>query len=85
MFLFSKGRNAILHVMKIKPASKRHIMKSRLRAARKAGSLVVLDEKPKKLGRLASMNKMNRRRKKLYKSEFIIMAERIDAMNGGAE
>lgn len=74
-----------LACMKIKPPSRKHIVKSRLRAARKAGSLVVLDEKPKKLGRLSSLNKLNRRRKKLYKSEFVVMAERIDAMNGGAE
>ncbi len=71
--------------MKIKNPSRKHIVKSRLRAARKAGSLVVSEEKPKKLGRLPSLNKLNRRRKKQYKSEFIIMAERIDAMNGGAE
>lgn len=58
--------------MKIKPASKAAIRRAALRKLNAHYWLV--PEKPKKQSRLKQLNKKNRR----VKSEFVLMAERIN-------
>jgi len=64
--------------MKIKPRPK--MTKSRRSYLKWAGLLP-----PKKQGRLSRRNKANKRLKKIYKSEFLIMVERIEAEKAGGK
>lgn len=59
--------------MKIKPPSKKHLLRSRNRSL--AYHSWLIPDQPKKVGRLSQLNKKNRR----VPSEFIRMAEAIEA------
>ena len=60
--------------MKIKPASRKNLLKSRLR--KRKDHYWLLPEQPKKVGRLSQLNKANRRIKR--PSEFVEAAIRLE-------
>jgi hypothetical protein len=61
--------------MKIKPPSRRHLERSRRR--KESFHWWLVDERPKKSGRLGQLQKHNRRNRRT--SEFVLMAEAIEA------
>lgn len=60
--------------MRIKPASRRNLLKSRLK--KRKDHYWLLPEQPKKVGRLGQLNKANRRLKR--QSEFVELAIRLE-------
>ena len=60
--------------MRIKPPSRKHLLKSRLK--KRSYHYWLLPEQPKKVGRLGQLNKANKRVKR--KSEFVLAAIRSE-------
>ena len=74
MLTFAHPEKKGTYKMKLKPPSRKNLLKSRLK--RRSYHYWLLPEQPKKTGRLGQLNKANRRLKR--PSEFVVMANKIE-------